>query len=143
VGTVHKLSTSREPVLLGQAVTAYVTAPDGTEFAAMRRVYGGTYRALLAALGHEPRSATSARSTDPLRVAPHYWPACLTSSPERPLMTAGFPNGSCHRLSAGSGPRTRTPDRSVPSEDGLRDYGPDGAGHADYGGREATPALLR
>ena len=51
VGTARKLSTSRRPVTLGQAVIAYLTAPDGPESAATRRVYGGTYRALLAALG--------------------------------------------------------------------------------------------
>jgi integrase/recombinase XerC/integrase/recombinase XerD len=50
---VHKLSTSRETVTLGQAVTAYLTAPDGPGSAATRRVYGGTYRALLATLGED------------------------------------------------------------------------------------------
>jgi len=53
VSTVRKLSTSRGPVTLSQAVTAYLTAPDGPESAATRRVYGGTYRALLAALGED------------------------------------------------------------------------------------------
>ena len=41
MGTVRKLSTSREPVTLGRAVTAYLTAPDGPESAATRRIYGG------------------------------------------------------------------------------------------------------
>lgn len=53
MGTVRKLSTGREHVTLGQAVTAYLTAPDGPGSAATRRVYGGTYRALLGALGED------------------------------------------------------------------------------------------
>ena len=53
MGTVRKLSVGREHVTLGQAVTAYLAAPDGPESAATRRVYGGTYRALLAALGED------------------------------------------------------------------------------------------
>lgn len=53
MGTVRKLSAGREPVTLAQAVTAYLTAPDGPGSAATRRVYGGAYRALLAALGED------------------------------------------------------------------------------------------
>ena len=59
------------------------------------------------------RCSPACRAADPRFAAPHYRPACPISSPERLLTMAGFPNGSFHRLSASSGPRTRTPPTAV------------------------------
>jgi integrase/recombinase XerC/integrase/recombinase XerD len=53
MGTVHQLSTGREAVTLGEAAAAYLATLDHPESAGTRRVYGGTCRALLAALGRE------------------------------------------------------------------------------------------
>jgi integrase len=51
VGTVHKLSTSREAVTLGEAAAACLRTLDHPEKRGTRRVYGNTYRALLAGVG--------------------------------------------------------------------------------------------
>jgi integrase len=51
MGTVHKLSTSREPVTLGQAADAYLATVSRANSPATARAYGSTYRALLGALG--------------------------------------------------------------------------------------------
>lgn len=51
MGTVHQLSATGPAVTLGGAVDSYLRAIDHPEKAGTARVYGGVYRALLAALG--------------------------------------------------------------------------------------------
>jgi len=109
VGTARKLSTSRRPVTLGQAVIAYLTAPDGPESAATRRVYGGTYRALLAALG--PDAAVG--DLTPADPRPATWNT--NRGALRSLLRFCEMQGwiaSAADLTRGTGHRKRSPDRS-------------------------------
>jgi integrase len=51
MGTVHKLSTGREEVTLGEAVSAFLATLNHPETAGTHRMYGSTLRAMLAGLG--------------------------------------------------------------------------------------------
>jgi integrase len=51
MGTVHRLSTGREDVTLGDAVSAFLATLDHPETAGTHRTYSSTLRAMLAGIG--------------------------------------------------------------------------------------------
>ncbi len=51
MGTIHQLSTGRESVTLGAAITAYLATLGHAESSGTRRVYAGPLRALVASFG--------------------------------------------------------------------------------------------
>jgi integrase len=79
MGTIHKLSTGRESVTLGEAVSAYLATLSHAETAGTRRVYSGPLRALVARFGESAPAA----GLDPAAVAEWFTTQWGASSPSR------------------------------------------------------------